>query len=250
MQYFFELIIKPYLTQNRYQDILEIGSEFGGNTEKLLLIPSTKVWVVDPCLSADLETKFKNQGRVKLLKQLSLEVLPKISETFDAMLIDGDHNWYTVFNELKTIEERHLINPGGTIFLHDVCWPYGRRDMYYVPESIPETFRHPYAKKGMREGKSELLETGGDNAALYNACHEGGVKNGVLTAVEDFLHQYGKDYLFYYLKEEYGLGILVRKKNLGTTFMAIKWFCMIEISHFFRRVAGFLKNRFNQLLGT
>ena len=35
-------------------------------------------------------------------------------------------------------------------FLHDVGWPYGRRDLYYAPERIPEEFRQPWAQKGLR----------------------------------------------------------------------------------------------------
>ena len=42
--------------------------------------------------------------------------------------------------------------PLPVLILHDVCWPYGRRDLYYVPERIPEEFRQPYAQRGMRPG--------------------------------------------------------------------------------------------------
>ena len=243
MQYFFESIIKPYIIENQYRNILEIGSEYGGNTGLLLLIPSVRVSVVDPCLSADLEAKFKNQDRVKIFRKLSLEVLPKISETFDSILIDGDHNWYTVFNELKIIHERHLIKKGGTIFFHDIGWPYGRRDLYYLPESIPESFRHPFAKKGIKEKQSELQETGGFNSNLYNAIYEGGPRNGVLTAIEDFLKQFGRNYVFCRMNAEFGLGVLIKKKNIWSTFMSIKWFLIIQWREFFARAVSFVENR-------
>ena len=77
----------------------------------------------------------------------------------DAALIDGDHNWYTVYNEL-----RMLARPPGQagaplplLIMHDVGWPYGRRDLYYDPERIPEEFRQPYAQTGMRPGQPKLL---------------------------------------------------------------------------------------------
>ena len=60
----------------------------------------------------------------------------------DAALIDGDHNWYTVYNELKllaaTAREADAALP--VLVLHDVGWPYGRRDLYYAPEQIPEEY--------------------------------------------------------------------------------------------------------------
>ena len=47
--------------------------------------------------------------------------------------------------------------PLPVLILHDVCWPYGRRDLYYAPERIPEEFRQPYEQRGMRPGTDELL---------------------------------------------------------------------------------------------
>ncbi len=128
--------------------------------------------------------------------------------------IDGDHNWYTVYNELKTIEEKKLIRKGGTIFLHDVSWPYGRRDMYYNPQTIPSEFIHPYARKGILKGQSELSDSSeSQNEKYNNALHEGGSKNGVLTAVEDFLENYKDQYSFYYIDEQFGLGVLLKSNN-------------------------------------
>lgn len=68
---------------------------------------------------------------------------------------------------------------------HDVGWPYGRRDMYYDPQQIPKEHRHPSARSGMVPGRSELSPQG-INATYWNATNEGGPRNGVLTAIEDF----------------------------------------------------------------
>jgi hypothetical protein len=59
-------------------------------------------------------------------------------------------------------------------FLHDVGWPYGRRDMHYRPELIPPEFVHPYAAKAMVIGQSRLSDAGGCNAEFFNALDEGG----------------------------------------------------------------------------
>jgi len=230
MQRFFDKIIKPYIIGNKYTDICEIGAERGDNTDKLLSINSVRLSVIDPCIDADLCNKYENEKRVKVYKWLSLEILPKISQQFDCILIDGDHNWFTVFNELKTIEERSLIKNGGTIFLHDVCWPYGRKDMYSLPESITEEFRHPYAKQGIERGKSTLSETSTFSKNNNNAVYEGGPRNGVLTAIEDFLNAYGKRYIFFYFKREFGLGFLIKGKGVKTKIAFYKWFLLDKIS--------------------
>ena len=76
------------------------------------------------------------------------------------------------------------------LILHDVCWPYGRRDLYYVPERIPAEFRQPYRWAGMRPGQSELVGNAGMNRDMANAEHEGGPRNGVMTAVDDFVAEH------------------------------------------------------------
>lgn len=228
MKHFFKKVLRPYIVNNKYKTICEIGASWGGNTNKLLQIDQLDVSIIDPCFEIDLANKYQDNKRVKVFKGLSLDILPQISKRFDCILVDGAHNWYTVFNELKIIEEKGLLKDGGTIFLHDVCWPYGRRDMYFVPESIPKKFRHPYAKKGIVFGQSELSPDSGDNAGHYNVVFEGGPKNGVLTAVEDFLKEHAKKYMFFYFRREYGLGFLVKKKDIKTKIMFIKWYYIIK----------------------
>ena len=141
-------------------------------------------------------------------KTISLEALPLASGSFDCILIDGDHNWYTVYNELRLIRERELLRIGGMIFFHDVSWPYGRRDMYYQPELIPTAFRHPYQRKAVVPGKSALADGGESDAYLCNATHEGGRRNGVLTAIEDFMKEHQGDYYFWRVRRLNGLGML------------------------------------------
>ena len=60
---------------------------------------------------------------------LSVDVLPSL-EPMDAALIDGDHNWYTVYNELKMLAEgsRRGGAPLPVIVMHDVLWPQGLGD--------------------------------------------------------------------------------------------------------------------------
>ena len=107
----------------------------------------------------------------------------------DVMLIDGDHNWYTVYHELTTIarvaaEEQRLFP---LTFLHDVDWPFADRDMYFDPDSIPAEHRQPNARGGVLPDRSELVDGEGLNSEHYNAVAPGGPRNGVRTAIDDFL---------------------------------------------------------------
>ena len=215
MHFFASKFIKPFIVQNRYQRICEIGASTGENTGRMLEIAGVALTIIDPCLDADLMSRYGGDERVALLKGISLDILPQLSEPFDCFLIDGDHNWYTVYNELRIIEERGLLKRGGAIFFHDVCWPYARRDMYYQPELIPKEYMRPYEQKGIVRGQGELSEDSEFNAAHYNAVSEDGPRNGVLTAIEDFLKEHEDGFRFFRIRVEFGLGVLLKKKDLS-----------------------------------
>jgi SAM-dependent methyltransferase len=212
--FFADKITIPLIKKTNKQSILEIGSSYGNSIKPLLDLPNLSVSVIDPCIDIDL---FKEFGKkIHLHKGLSLEILPRLQESFDCIFIDGDHNWYTVFNELKLIEERGLLKQDGIIFLHDIGWPYGRRDMYYQPETVPAEHRRPFAKLGMKRGRSSLLAEGGFNSEHWNATEESRDMNGVLTAAEDYLKHSSKS--FYFIKDwrEFGFGILMSKSSHNT----------------------------------
>ena len=72
------------------------------------------------------------------------------------------------------------------LLFHDVCWPHGRRDDYFDPEQIPADHRRPLAgvDGGLRPGEPGLADRG--LPYPRSAAREGGPRNGVLTAIEDF----------------------------------------------------------------
>lgn len=223
MRYWIKRVVQPYCNDFGYKSFCEIGASMGQATDKVLSAQATHLTVIDPCMDADLCAKYNADKRVEVRKGLSLDEIPKLTEKFDCILIDGDHNWYTVINELRAIHERQLLRPGGTIFLHDVNWPYARRDMYYQPNTVPKEFRHPHARKGIVYNRSELCAVGGVNDDLDNAEFEGGPRNGVLTAIENFLQEHGDDYLFFCFKAENGLGVIVKKQGLESASLVEKW---------------------------
>lgn len=210
MKRFWNQIIEPLLEALQPAVIVEIGSDKGGNTRNLLEFcekTDAVLHVVDPAPKYDVAEWQQRYGdRFIFYKDLSLNALPEI-ENFDVVFIDGDHNWYTVYNELKLIEEFSDAFP--LVLLHDIDWPYGRRDLYYDPDTIPEGYRKPYTKKGLRPDSEGMLEKGGLNQQLYKAVHEGGSRNGVFTAVEDFMQETGQEVDLIRIPGFHGLGILI-----------------------------------------
>jgi len=211
---FWPEIIRPILDALHPTDIVEIGSEEGRTTRLLLdwaVANDARVFAIDPSPVFDVDAV--RQKYVQCFRFLGLPrivALPSV-ERFDVVLIDGDHNWYTVYNELKLIES--LSRDSGQrqpiVFLHDVAWPYRRRDLYYDPSTIPEEHRRAYARLGISPSSSRLLVRGGFNSRLCNALEEGGPKNGVLTAVEDYLSETSLSFEWVVIPAVFGLGILM-----------------------------------------
>jgi len=172
------------------RSITEIGGEDGTFTRELLAWATARdgrVSCIDPSPSSALADLVEGSPVGELHRRTSLEVLPGMAPS-DAYLVDGDHNYYTLAHELEAIE---AIADGEfpLVFLHDVGWPSGRRDMYYAPESVPAEGRHPYDYgQGVTVGSDALVDGGfrGEGEFAW-ATHEGGPANGVMTALEDFL---------------------------------------------------------------
>jgi hypothetical protein len=97
----------------------------------------------------------------------------------------GDHNYYTVSEELRIIAGRAGADLPLLIF-HDVGWPHARRDDYYDPNLVPESARQSiHEGAGVFPGEPGIRP--GGLPYRYAAAREGGPRNGVLTAVEDFV---------------------------------------------------------------
>jgi len=213
-------IILPVYQAAGAKTVLEIGAEYGTSTNVLLNYVKTQgghLHCIDPYPAFEAK-QFAEQNRdcLTFYEDLSLNVIRQIPRV-DVAMVDGDHNWYTVYNELKQLEEVHGEDPltQPVIFAHDLSWPYGRRDLYYNPDNIPAEFRQPYASKGILPNKSELVLSGGMNCTLHNAIHEGGPRNGVLTGVEDYLTESKLEWHFLHLPLYYGLGILITEQRLS-----------------------------------
>jgi hypothetical protein len=96
-----------------------------------------------------------------------------------------------------------------------VDWPYGRRDHYHDPGTIPEEYRQPVAQGGLWPGSEDVFQNRGINIRTQMAATEGGPRNGVRTAVEDFLAESGEALEFRSLAGLQGLGILFSNARLA-----------------------------------
>ncbi len=215
---FWAKFIEPLIFAADAGRIVEIGALRGETTALMLesLGPDAELHVIDPVPAFDpAEHERRFPGRYVFHRDLSLNVLPD-AKAFDVALVDGDHNWYTVYNELRLLREasRREDRALPMLVLHDVLWPYGRRDLYYEPSQIPEEFRQPFARRGMMPGHSELMKRGGMNYTLHNALEEGGPRNGVMTGLDDFLAEHDQPYRLVLLPIYFGLAIVVEERML------------------------------------
>ncbi len=169
------------------RSVIEVGSDRGLLTAKLLewAGPERKVVAIDPAPHRELEALERDHPELELIRETSHDVLREIELT-DAIILDGDHNYFTLSGELELIGDRAPEVELPLLLFHDVCWPHARRDSYYVPERIPPEHRQPLARDAaIMPGDPGIVETG--MRVECAAAHEGGERNGVLTAVEDFL---------------------------------------------------------------
>ena len=170
--------------------VTEVGALDGDLTRLLLLWAGRsggQVIAIDPSPHPDLEMLAREHTELRLVRETSHVALAR-APLSDTIILDGDHNYYTVSKELQIIAERAAAQQRRMplLLLHDVGWPHGRRDDYYAPEEIPAEHRQPIVPEGGLYPGDPGTRPG---AVPYHhpAAREGGPRNGVLTAVEDFL---------------------------------------------------------------
>ena len=199
------------------REIAEIGAEYGGMSAILADYAAAeggRLTSVDPSPKPEFIAWAATHGHCRHLARPSLEAFEELAGV-DAWIVDGDHNWFTVYHELKAIDA--LCSRDGKpllALLHDVAWPCARRDLYYAPERIPAEYRQPHNYDGgMIPDQVELLPHRGFRGMgqFAAAVREGGPRNGVLTAIEDFIEEVratGRGIAFAEVPAVFGLGIL------------------------------------------
>lgn len=216
MSEFSDLILKILAAADAH-DVAEIGAEYGGMSMLLADYTARRgatLTSIDPAPKPEFRAWAAQTPNVCHIAEPSLVALDQTAG-IDAWLVDGDHNWFTVYNELHRIDK--ISQRDGKpllVLLHDVGWPCARRDLYYAPEQIPEAFRQAFSHDGgATPGQSPLTPHRGFRGMGHFAfaTHEGGPRNGVKTAIEDFCGDKlnaGADLAYAEIPAVFGLGVL------------------------------------------
>ena len=187
----FEEIIFPCLEAVEPRSVIEVGAFRGATTRELLGWARDRycaVTAIEPVPPDELLALEREQPQLRLIRETSHVALREL-DSADVILLDGDHNYYTLSHELRLIADRSPGSRMPLLMLHDAGWPLARRDAYEAPDRIPEEHRQPIARGvGLRPGDAGVVRGG-----LYYDCvaeREGGPRNGVLTAIEDFVGEH------------------------------------------------------------
>jgi Methyltransferase domain len=205
----FAEILLPCLDAISARSVIEIGAYHGDFTRVLLdwaAAAGADVTAIDTEPQPRLRGLAREHPELNLVVDRSVDALPRLRE-MDAVIIDGDHNYYTVSEELRLVSAHANGSLLPLMFFHDVCWPYGRRDGYYEPEAIPDEHRHRLAREDVL-----LVPPTPFSRLPRPAQHEGGPKNGVLTAIEDFVDTSDEPLRLAVVPAFFGLGILWSKE--------------------------------------
>ena len=179
----------PCLEAAGARSVVEIGAYAGDFTRVLVAWAAgagARVSAIDPAPQPALVALERDHPELELIRATSFDALRELPLP-DAFVIDGDHNYYTVLEELRLISERAPDAQLPLLVFHDVGWPHGRRDDYFDADAIPPEARH--AQAGMDGGLYPGDPGVRQNGLPYprSAAREGGPANGVLTAIEDFV---------------------------------------------------------------
>lgn len=171
------------------QSIIEVGA-WAGTLTKLLLHWSSpfggKVTAIDPAPHDALPELVEQEDRLSLIREMSHPGLRQIDEISEFVVLDGDHNYFSVAGELAILGERCEGIGFPCVLLHDVGWPHGRRDTYEDPDNVPAEHRQPLVRNAGLHPHSDGIVVGG-LPMWASAEKEGGPRNGVLTAAEEFV---------------------------------------------------------------
>ena len=117
------------------------------------------------------------------IQDYPLNALPKLNN-YDAIFINDDANWYTIFNELNIIKDTNKDFP--LVFICNNKFPNKFRDSYINPDKIPKEFRHKYKDNFPICYNDEHIFI---NDGFYHAYDENTSRNGVSVAISDFLEE-------------------------------------------------------------
>lgn len=137
------LNIRGFILQFRPRHVVELGALFGKNTE--LIAGMRTVYPFQFTVITDNE--FSCAG-ADVIRGISYKVLKKLpDDSIDMCLIDTDHNYWTLAEELKALDPK--LRKDGIVLLHDT-------DIFYHDTGVAEVYAN-----GEDYPRKEVEETGG-----------------------------------------------------------------------------------------
>lgn len=167
--------IKRYLGKiieaDCFPSVLEIGTDRGCMLLPIVsyLIQHAKDYLVigvdvlvQESLAITLANMDHNDNAI-LIQENSLTFLPQVIErkiNFDVVLIDGDHNYYTVKQELQYLDK--ILKPSGVAIIDDYSGRWAERDLWYSEREGYEKVEHvtkrvDVEKQGVKPAVDEFL---------------------------------------------------------------------------------------------
>jgi hypothetical protein len=191
--------------------VVEVGVESGKASELYTSLGASAVYCIEPHPTAEIRASLAANKVLHLIEGPSPEALADLP-TADLYVLDGDHNYVVVRQELEWILAHA---PNAVVVLHDLLWPCARRDLYYEPSHLSAEIKHPASDDGPTVWHDALTPAGLVGLGAYTtSVHAGGERNGVLTAVEDAIVQSEDErWRFALIPAVFGMGVLIRETS-------------------------------------
>lgn len=212
----FEEPVFEVMDRARPKSIVEVGSESGRFTDRLVeycRANGARLTTVEPFPSDIVRARAaSDEDLFELFEGISVDYYAQADSPGDLVILDGDHNYHTVACEIAAVESLRVRHGGSPIvLLHDVGFPCGRRDFYYAPARIPPEALHPHSfEHGVTLDETRLVDGGFRGEGSFAcALTDGGARNGVLTAIDDFVAS-TPGWTYHSIPAVFGLGALAR----------------------------------------
>ncbi|MGH3773096.1 MAG: class I SAM-dependent methyltransferase [Pseudonocardiaceae bacterium] len=230
---FFEIIF----VHHTISTVVEVGVESGKVSGLFASLGASAVYCIEPHPTEEIRASLAANEALHLIEESSPEALADLPVA-DLYVLDGDHNYVVVRQELDWILTHA---PDAVVVLHDLLWPWARRDLYYEPSRLSAAVKHPAGEDGPTVWHDDLTPAGFVGLGAYTtSVHAGGERNGVLTAVEDAIaHTEDKRWRFALIPAVFGMGVLIPETSSAATDLmhSLKPYCQSHL------LAGMENNR-------
>jgi hypothetical protein len=213
----FAPLIAPLLEAAKPRTVVETGAGSGRLTRRLLeseAIAGARIHAIDPAPALDPVLVEAAADRLSVHAERAVSALPRIGAV-ELAILDGDPSWHAVHSELSILiaAAARAGEPAPLVLVHNVHWPFGRRDGYYEPEAIPADRRAELSELGLVPGRREPV-AGGLRLTPFCAARDFAPRSGVLTAVEDVIESGDLEWTLIEVPGFHGCAVMVEAERL------------------------------------